>query len=54
MRKFQSRESLSVVMASYSIWLSTVCDVKKQKGQLLIVACESVKGLFHVTNIETA
>ena len=40
-------------MASYSTWLSTIYDVKKQNGQLWsIVAYGSVKGIIHVTGIE--
>lgn len=46
--RLESGENWREVMASYSIGLSTICDIKNKKDKLwkLMVSSESVKGLF--------
>ena len=53
-RRLKHDKSQSIVMTSYNIGLSTVCDIKKQEDQLQSSVASSVKceGSFNVTDLE--
>jgi hypothetical protein len=55
-RRFKCGKSHSVVMTSYNIGSSTVCDIKEQEDQLQSSVASSVKcvGSFEVTDFEVS